>query len=248
MKSEFYRQELQKLDNWTPYLLVHSGLPGPRGNLELAQAAADLGDQQQIEEWLAYTADRAPVNSPEEFLFFCGVVGTGKLLAEGQAGKLKLLREFANDPRWRTREAVAMALQRFGDRDMPALIKAMDSWVADGTLLQRRAAAAALCEPRLLKVPEQVQAVLDILDRITTSLLTEPDRRSEAFKALRKGLGYCWSVAAAAEFELGKTYLEKWLDSGDKDVRWIIMQNLKKNRLRRLDEAWVEHCLLRLQS
>ncbi len=28
-----YRQELQALDDWVPFLLKNSGLPGPRGNL-----------------------------------------------------------------------------------------------------------------------------------------------------------------------------------------------------------------------
>ena len=31
---------------WRDYLLEHSGLPGPRGNLELAQAAAAEGSEE----------------------------------------------------------------------------------------------------------------------------------------------------------------------------------------------------------
>ncbi len=31
---------------WRGYLLEHSGLPGPRGNLELAQAAAAKGSEE----------------------------------------------------------------------------------------------------------------------------------------------------------------------------------------------------------
>ena len=33
--------------------------------------------------------------------------------------------------------------------------------------------------------------------------------------------------------------MEKWLQSDDKDVRWVMQENLKKNRLIRLDEAWI---------
>ena len=56
---------------------------------------------------------------------------------------------------------------------------------------------------------------------------------------MKKGLAYGWSVAAAANLEIGKPYMEKWLQSTDKDVRWVMQENLKKNRLIRLDEEWV---------
>lgn len=37
-KADNYRQVLKALTDWEPYLLQKSGLPGPRGILELAQA------------------------------------------------------------------------------------------------------------------------------------------------------------------------------------------------------------------
>ena len=33
--------------------------------------------------------------------------------------------------------------------------------------------------------------------------------------------------------------MEKWLVSPDPDIRWIMRENLKKNRLVRMDAAWV---------
>jgi hypothetical protein len=33
--------------------------------------------------------------------------------------------------------------------------------------------------------------------------------------------------------------MEKWFASADKDIRWIMRENLKKSRLARLDAAWV---------
>ena len=90
-----------------------------------------------------------------------------------------------------------MALQRWGDADMDALLAAMTDWAA-GNPWEQRAAAAALCEPRLLKQPEHAAAVLRILDEITASIPQVTDRKSDAFKTLRQGLGYCWSVAVAA--------------------------------------------------
>ena len=42
-KTEDYRKKLRELESWDEYLLQESGLPGPRGNLELAQVVADEG-------------------------------------------------------------------------------------------------------------------------------------------------------------------------------------------------------------
>jgi len=63
-KADEYRTKLHALDDWDAYLLKESGLPGPRGNIELAQAVADEGDRQLFQRYIAYSADKAPVNSP----------------------------------------------------------------------------------------------------------------------------------------------------------------------------------------
>jgi hypothetical protein len=69
-KADSYRQGLKTLKDWEPYLLQESGLPGPRGNLELAQVVADEGDRKLFEHFLTYRPGVAPVNSPQEFLAF----------------------------------------------------------------------------------------------------------------------------------------------------------------------------------
>jgi hypothetical protein len=241
MKSEIYRQQLRELSDWDKFLLKESGLPGPRANLELVQAVAAEGTRDLFQRYLSYTPDRASTNSPEVFLAVCGVVGLGRLLAEGDLDQLAVLRERANDPRWRVREAVAMALQRWGDVDMPALLKTMADW-AKGSLLERRAAAAAVCEPRLLKELKHAKRVLKLLDTITTSIVREADRKAENFKTLRQALGYCWSVAVVALPAEGKIAMEKWLVNPDPNVAWIMRENLKKNRLHRMDAKWVKKC------
>jgi hypothetical protein len=237
-KSDTYRQMLKTLPDWEPYLLQESGLPGPRGNLELAQVVADEGDRALFERFLANTPEIAPVNDPHEFLAFCGVVGLGRLLAEGDGKVLDQLRPYASDPRWRLREGVAMALQRLGKRDMPALLKAMEDWSL-GTWLEQRAAAAALAEPALLHDLEDALHALQILDRITASMQDSGDAKTAGFKVLQQGLGYCWSVVVAAAPEQGKTLMEKWLASPDPAIQRLMQENLKKNRLVRLDPAWV---------
>ncbi len=256
---ETYRAALRDLpaDEWESHLLAHSNLPGPRGNLELAQAVADLGNEAQFRRWAALGPDVAPENTPGCFLAFCGVVGLGAALAlglcrgevpspgsargmdlGGETPPLQVLRDHAADPRWRIREAVAMALQRWGDADMPGLLAALADWAA-GNPWEQRAVAAALCEPRLLKEPEHATMVLGILDEITASIPRTADRKNDAFKTLRQGLAYCWSVAVAALPDPGKPLMEKWLLTPDPDIRWIMRENLKKNRLARMDAAWV---------
>jgi hypothetical protein len=238
-KADEYRTKLHTLEDWDSYLLKESGLPGPRGNIELAQVVADEGNLQLFRRYIAYTVDEAPTNSPHEFLVFCGVVGLGRLLAEGDYDLLKTLRHYASDPRWRIREAVAMALQRLGDMNMERLIAEMRDW-GKGTPLEQRAAAAALCEPRQLGQARHARAVLQIIDSITTSIEQADNRRSKDFLTLRKGLGYCWSVAVVVLPVEGKVLMEKWLVKSDKDVQWIMRENLKKARLARMDGAWVE--------
>ena len=144
-KIDDYRQSLKKLDDWIPFLLSESGLPGPRGNLELAHAVAEEGSKGQFAQLLSF---RAKENTPEVFLVFCGIVGLGKLAA-GETKHFDGLRGYASDERWRIREAVATGLQLSGDQDMELLLKEMQKW-SEGNWYEKRAAAAALAEPRLL--------------------------------------------------------------------------------------------------
>ena len=245
-KVERYRQTLSTLEEWDSFLLEESGLPGPRGNIELGRAVAEEGDEQLFRRYLSFDAEKAPMNSPEEFLAFCGVLGLGRLLAEGQYEVLDTLRLCASDSRWRIREGVAMALQRLGRVDMDLLLQEMQRW-SRGNLLEKRAVAAALCEPALLRDEEQVKRVLEILDQMTASIPEVEDRRSDEFKALRKGFGYCWSVAVAAAPEEGKRIMERWFSSDDKDVLWVMKENFRKKRLARMDAEWVEEGKARLE-
>jgi hypothetical protein len=151
----------------------------------------------------------------------------------------------ASDPRWRIREGVAMALQRLGEVDVDSLLQEMEKW-SKGNLLEKRAAAAALCEPKLLREEKHTERVLRILDEITASIQGIEDRKSDEFKALRKGLGYCWSVALVAFPEEGRKMMERWFSSDDKDVLWIMKENLRKKRLTRMDAEWVARWKVRL--
>ncbi len=220
-------------------MLENSGLPGPRGNIELGKAVADEGNEELFFRYLKYDSTTAPTNVPQEFLAFCGVLGLGRLLADGRLELLGVLKKWAADSRWRIREGVAMALQRFGESNVAKLVEEMQQW-SQGNCYEQRAAAAALCEPVLLKEKHIVEKTLEILDVITASILERKESRADDFIALKKGLGYCWSVAIAACPEPGKVYFEKWLAVEDERIHWILKENIKKNRLQKMDSDWVD--------
>jgi len=237
-KMDEYKTELMRSENWDAFLRMHCALPGPRANLELIYAAAEVGDEEKFLAFCATPDDASPGNSPEVFLVCCGIVGLGKLINAGKTHYLQTLRVFASDERWRVREAVAMALQIVGDADMQLLLQEMQTWQS-GNLLEKRAVVAALCEPRLLKKQEIAEKVLQILDDITGALMLVKDRKHDDFVVLKKGLSYGWSVAVVACPEQGKKRMEKWIANRDRDAARIMKENLQKNRLIKMDKAWV---------
>jgi hypothetical protein len=227
-RVEQYRAELRRRRDWEPYLAANSGLPGPRGNLELVQAVGDEASKSVLWRWAA---------SDDEYLAVCGAAGLGRF-AHDDPKVMRRLEELAADPRWRVREGVAMALQRLGKQDMDRLIDEMETWAKRGPYVQR-AAAAGLCEPPLLKEQKRVRKVLEILEMITRSIEASRDRKGDGFRVLRQAMGYCWSVAAAAAPGPGRSMMERWLRSNDPDVRWIMKTNLGKSRMAALGGTWV---------
>jgi hypothetical protein len=237
-KIDDYRNSLRIQSDQRAYLIENSNLPGPRGNLELARAAAYEIPSELLIEWAALDASAAPINTPLEFLTFCGVLGQGRLFLEGDYSALDRIKQAANDSRWRTREGAATALQIIGMNDFQTLSKFLPI-LAAGTLLEKRCAIAAICEPVLLKEPSAAKFALHLLNDITLNFANSDDRKDDGFIALKKGLAYGWSVATAASLLEGKLLMEKWLQSDDKDVRRVMQENLKKNRLIRMDENWI---------
>jgi hypothetical protein len=249
-RTDEYRAALRRLrwpDAQERYLAEHSGLPGARANLELAHAMALEGTAAHFDRLLTWDPARAPENTPQCFLALCGTVGLGRLVADGDRTQLARLRQLASDPRWRVREGVALALQLYGKAGMAALVEEMRAW-ARGSFFEQRAAVAALCEPPLLKKEETAEPVLEVVDQATRALAAAPPmvRKGDDYRALRQALGYCWSVAVAAHPDAGKPALESWVPSTDPDVRWVMVENLKKARLERMDEAWVRRVRDRL--
>jgi len=248
-------------DALTAHLVAHSNLPGPRGNLELAYAFADAMAGYDAEEserlWIlclnmtAISPGEAPVNDPREFVPFCGTVGLGALgaaMAQYVEPALRALHALANDTRWRMREGVAMGLQRLIAAHPQQAITVLQDWIANGSWLELRAAAAAVAEPTLLKDRGVALAALRLHERIMERVLQAADRRSESFRAMRKGLGYTLSVVVQAIPNEGFAWLARLVDTEDSDVLWIARENLKKNRLVRHFPEQVESLAIHMTA
>ncbi|GAA3228263.1 hypothetical protein GCM10010488_32810 [Oerskovia jenensis] len=232
---EEHRAALRALDGDAAavraYLTARSGLPGPRANLELMGAFADVAPEGLV---------LALADSPDEYLRCCGTVGLGRLVvdvpARARTDLTDLLPVRAAEGSWRVREAVAMALQRIGDAEPATLRSLAASWGDDQDPLVRRAAVAGICEPRLLRTPATATAALDACAAATASIHALPSdaRRDPGVRALRQALGYCWSVAVAGDPAAGLARFAALRGSDDPDVAWIVRENEKKTRLRRL--------------
>lgn len=144
-----------------------------------------------------------------------------------------MLRTAAGDSRWRVREAVAIALQRIGERDFETLRRICDDWLPTATLLERRAIVAALAHPPMLGEPGRAAYCLEVSETVASDFVTfdAAARRAEEFRVLRQGLEYAVSVFAAHDVEPGFALLERWLRSADADLRRVARSNLGKARL-----------------
>jgi hypothetical protein len=232
----------------------NSGLPGPRGNLELAHSFAAAVAGMRIAEWqwefLAATAatspTKAPVNSAREFLPFCATLAMGAMYGDGlprprRRAALAAISAAAVDPRWRMREAAAQALQLIGERDPAALREIVAAWLPGASFLTMRAIAAGLAHPPLLKDPDFARFCLDTA-RTLVAALSRADaqtRRDESFKILRQGLGYAISVFVADSPGDGFALLRKSAAVRDPDVAWVMRENLKKKRI---SDAFPKEC------
>jgi hypothetical protein len=233
------------------YLAERSGLPGPRMNLALVGAFADVvgeivtqpdppvaGLEALLDGWAALPVAAAPVNDPREIWPGAAVLAYGQVAVrrpDWWGDEIGKLHRAAADPRWRVRELVTTALQRMLAADWPRTLAALHTWLAEDDPLVIRAAAAAVAEPPLLRDADRGAGALAIQEGAVAWLARVPpeQRRDEAVRTLRQALGYTVSVAAAAAPEPGFALLEQLVASPDPDLQWIVRENLKKARLGR---------------
>jgi hypothetical protein len=252
-RKENYKEHLTDLtneflktgnaENLAKYLTSNSNLPGPRGNLELAEVFADVvednarGESEKLWDLCMKLAQfspvEAPVNNPKEFLVFCGARGVGVLGSSTAFFQkaLSRLKELASDSRWRTREAVAMAIQSMIEKQPQKTLKELENWIENNNWLLMRAVAAGVAEPPLLKDKQTAESALELHKRIFAKIVTAQERKSDEFKTLKQGLGYSLSVVVCAVPKEGFEYMRQLAGTQDADILWIVKENLKKNRL-----------------
>jgi hypothetical protein len=146
---------------------------------------------------------------------------------------LAALRKAASDHRWRVREAVAMGLQLVGEADLTLLREIVADWLPESSLLEKRAIAAGLAHPPLLKDEQFALFALETARTLAAAVtrLDPKGRQDEGFKIFRQGLGYALSVFAHHSPVEGFTLLRKLAAVRDRDIAWIVRENLSKKRL-----------------
>ncbi|HEY0755482.1 MAG TPA: hypothetical protein VGD98_16110 [Ktedonobacteraceae bacterium] len=232
------------------YLRDQSRLPGPRGNVELAQ---------DLSQHLAFLAPAFPIevrsllnhlvreeplvviNTPGEFVVMCGVLGLGTsaiAVAEWREGILICLAQYARSHSARVRESVALAFQKLllaaPDETLVFLMDLLDR----GDCLQLRACLAAISEPSVLSTVQFISSAL-IMQRVAIEYLHAlplSERKRADVRVLRQVLGYTLSVVTAANPDDGFALMCDIATWNDVDINWVLRENLKKRRLARFRE------------
>jgi hypothetical protein len=259
-----YQQELYPLlqhqtkqQELETYLINHSNLPGPRANLELAFIFSDCVAEMAISQahinrlnnWTTIDANDADLNDPMVFLPFCALLSLGAIHAKVDANRqqdiIRRLQLAASDSRWRVREGVAMGFQKIAEQNVAVIVNIFSTWIDKANLAEQRAMLAALAHPPILHEANTVRFSLHIASKILSGVhrLTLPERRTEDFRILKKGLAFTISVFIAHLPEAGFPLLLKWAVVDDKDIRWIIKTNLSKSRLQKHYQNQVDEIL-----
>jgi hypothetical protein len=125
-----------------------------------------------------------------------------------------------------------MALQRMIDAEPKQTIMLLSQWAEANDPLVLRAVVAGVAEPRLLRNDEVARSALRLHRRVLERL---PGLQHEAddFKSLKKSLGYSLSVVVVYSPKEGFALMEELARSKDRDINWIIRENLTKKRMMR---------------
>ena len=252
-KKERHLQDLRKYslsdESLKSYLLQNSNLPGKRGNIELAFSFGDFIEEiyaseksrcfQYCLDLISEYDENKNEYGNEEFLPFCAIIALGRI-AKNNTNKqdeiLVLLKGNAKDERWRIREAVAMALQDLLDVYPSKIIDELKKWISEKNYLIHRAIVAGLAEPRFMKNEDIAKVSFEIHKHIIRIVEDEKDVKDKDFNVLVKGLCYTLSVIITGIQDDGFDYLEELANKKNPVVKKIVRENLKKNRLKLLNE------------
>ncbi len=239
------------------WLVAESSLSGSHANRDLITAFADTVREYAVADevdcrvlWslcteLAFVApEDAPAGGPHEVLPLCGVLGIaaiGSMSPSFTGAALARLQDASLDRRRQVREAVALGVQNLLAARQEETVAGLEGWIESGSWLPMRAAAAGIAESDLLGEPELADAALRLHRKILIRIYTAGERQSEAFVALKKALGYTLGRVVAALPGVGFEYLRQLAALDDRDVRWIIRENLEGDTLRRQYPETVRH-------
>jgi len=124
-----------------------------------------------------------------------------------------------------------MAIQTMIEKQPRKTLQEIAKWIKSGEWLAMRAVAAGVAEPPLLKDKQTAKSALELHKQIFAKIAVARERKSSEFKALRQGLGYSLSVIVCAVPKEGFEYMRQLAATQNADIRWIVKENLKKNRL-----------------
>jgi hypothetical protein len=243
------------------YLEDNSSLPGRRANLELAKAFTNVVEElstnhhasltELINGFCSINSIDAPTNTSKEFIPFCGTWALGIVGCKDEQNfkhSMVMLNRMAKDSRWRVREATAKGISLLLQKNSTLTLQILDEWIKMESWLVYRAIAAGLASPSTLQDRTIAIKALDLHKKVLETILSNPNNRNEDFKILRKGLAYTLSVIIVEVPDEGFTYLKSLTKTQDKDIRWIIKENMKKNRLVKAYKAEVQQVQALLKS
>ncbi len=236
--------ETQRFDEMKAYLIANSNLPGPRGNLELAEAFYSYFNAQTITEelWnflLELWENNAPTNDPRELLPFCAAEAFANLFSDVNDDKknviLDKIRLAMNDSRWRMREAAANCCQIIAEKDVEFMKEWILSIYPSANLPEKRGIIAALAHPPILRDRETARFSLQICERVLDDVLKldSTQLKCEQFAVLKKGLDYAPSVFVSKLPGEGFMMLKKYALLNRKELNSVIKSNLSKSRLQK---------------
>lgn len=217
-----------------------SGLPGTRMNVPVAVAFANecathgKAGQRLARTMATLDADEAPGATQLEFLPVCGVLALGVCAAAEptlRKDALAILHDAAEDPRFRVREAVILALARLGEKMGDALVHEVATWT--NGYFQAAAALSGMASAPWISAIDDVEAVTARLGEAFELARDAP--RSAARWPGRKQLV---EVLAAAPAALAARFgvpifdqLVAWSNVELPELREAIAANLKKGPL-----------------
>ncbi|HVJ95178.1 MAG TPA: hypothetical protein VM580_35615 [Labilithrix sp.] len=228
-------------------LELSSGLPGPRVNTTLAVAfaheCARFGPKADA---LAYKMANLPPDeargaSGKEFLSMCGVLAVGARAVTAKEDTVReealvLLEDKADDPRFRVRDAVPLALAMIGQTMKGDLAGRVESWM--DRFFQAAAVIRALSEPMWLETFAHDDAARPIRLLDAAFVLAQEAPRSAfrypGHKALVEALG---SAPKAVARRFGQQMFEQYAVWAERvkvpELREAILANIADSQMKK---------------